>query len=134
VNALAATHVLVADDDPLVRGFIRDVLTLEGHVVLEAENGKRALAILREHPEVRLIVTDVLMPGLDGVEFIRAVRGASSQELPKILAISGGGSYGQGLYLDNAQSFGADVVLPKPFSDQTLLKAIQSLGFARADG
>jgi chemotaxis protein histidine kinase CheA len=66
--------VLVADDSPVIRDLITEALRSHGLRVLEAADGEEALAILAAHPEVRLLVTDVEMPRLDGIGLIREVR------------------------------------------------------------
>jgi two-component system, chemotaxis family, sensor kinase CheA len=66
--------VLVADDSPVIRDLISEALRSHGLRVLEAADGEEALSILAAHPEVRLLVTDVEMPRLDGIGLIREVR------------------------------------------------------------
>jgi two-component system cell cycle sensor histidine kinase/response regulator CckA len=67
--------VLVAEDEPSVRGLIREVLELAGHHVVEAANGSEALAGLERHVgEIDALVTDVKMPGMDGLELARRIR------------------------------------------------------------
>jgi len=58
--------ILVVDDDPEVRRFAADALRAAGYRVLEAENGRRAVLLFEAHPDIALICTDVVMPGLDG--------------------------------------------------------------------
>jgi CheY-like chemotaxis protein len=124
---------LVADDDEMVRMFIKEALEAEGFEVLLAPNGTTAAMILEKNPLVSLIVTDILMPDKDGLEFIRSLR-LDRVELaprPKVIAISGGGIIAPGLYLQDASLFGADITLPKPFSAEDLKQALWGLGFSR---
>ncbi len=61
--------ILVVDDDPWIRALIRDILTHEGHRVLEAPDGKEALRLGAGYSgAIHLLLTDVVMPGLDGCE------------------------------------------------------------------
>jgi CheY-like chemotaxis protein len=61
--------VLVVDDDEAVRRALRKLLERGGHEVIEAESGTSALAVLAAGPAVAVVVSDVIMPGLDGVTF-----------------------------------------------------------------
>ena len=63
--------VLVVDDDPLVLDYATNVLQDCGYTVLAASNGPAALMLLRDHALIDLLFTDVVMPGLDGVELAR---------------------------------------------------------------
>ena len=63
-----STTILVIDDDPAMRMIVSLSLKLYGYVVLIAAGGEEAVAIAREHPEIRVIVLDVVMRGLAGVE------------------------------------------------------------------
>jgi CheY-like chemotaxis protein len=66
--------VLVVDDEPTLRAVMRRALTREGHQVLVAEDGARALKISEAHPgEIDLLLTDVVMPGLSGLELARRI-------------------------------------------------------------
>lgn len=64
--ASASTTILVVDDDPAMRTILSFSLAAFGHVVLVARDGEEALAITRDHPEIRLIMLDVVMSGLSG--------------------------------------------------------------------
>lgn len=79
--------ILIADDDVTVRRTIAQHLVRSGYVVREASTGKEALDVLRGGG-VDLVITDVYMPDMDGIEFISR----ASQEVgaPKVIVISGG--------------------------------------------
>ncbi len=117
-------HILVIDDDPVLRRVIMLVLEGAGHTVLRCENGRKAIDFLA-HSHTDLLITDIIMPEMDGVETVRAARRLQPQ-LP-ILAISGGGSFDPGDYLGLAQAFGATAVLPKPFRPAQLVEVVASL-------
>jgi CheY-like chemotaxis protein len=117
-------HILVIDDDPVLRRVVTLALEAAGHSVLRCENGRKAVAFL-EHDHADLLVTDIVMPEMDGVETVRAVRQLDAN-LP-ILAISGGGSFDPKDYLGIAQAFGATAVLPKPFRPAELVDLVSQL-------
>lgn len=77
--------VLVVDDSPVIRDLLCEALRSHGLRVLEAGDGEEALAMLAAHPEVRLLVTDVEMPRLDGIGLIREVRLHHGRQLPALV-------------------------------------------------
>jgi CheY-like chemotaxis protein len=66
--------VLVVEDDDDVRTYIAETLSSLGYRVLQAENGEAALRVFREHPEIGLLLTDVVMPGMNGRELAEAAQ------------------------------------------------------------
>jgi CheY-like chemotaxis protein len=117
-------HILVIDDDPVLRRVITLALEAAGHSVLRCENGKKAIDFL-EHDRADLLITDIIMPEMDGVETVRAAR-RLHPGLP-ILAMSGGGSFDPADYLGMAQAFGATDVLAKPFHAAELVERVAQL-------
>ncbi len=117
--------ILVVDDDASVRKFISITLKRANHTVFEAENGKTGLQLLQKQQEISLMITDLIMPEMEGIETIIAVK----QKYPaiKILAISGGGKVSPENYLVLANALGANNTLKKPFSGQELIKVIENL-------
>src|SRR5262249_53355350 len=94
-------------------------------------DGRAAASIYNEHADFSLIVTDILMPAADGIDFILKIRRAAAprSRQAKIIAISGGGAIEAELYLRNAEGLGADETLEKPFSALDLTEALSRLGF-----
>ena len=117
-------HILVIDDDPVLRRVVTLALEAAGHSVLRCENGRKAVAYL-QHDRADLLITDIVMPEMDGVETLRAAR-QLDPNLP-ILAISGGGSFDPKDYLGIAQAFGATAILPKPFRPADLVEMVSQL-------
>lgn len=104
--------VMLIDDNDLVREALKELLIEEGHDVLVVNNGQQAISKYRTaKPDV--IVTDILMPGMSGVELIQDLRRVAPA-LP-ILVISGGGATDQNL-LQQATEAGASATLAKPFT------------------
>jgi len=78
---------MVVDDDDLVRETVADVLEDLCDHVYQASNGEEGLEVLREHPDISVVVTDIAMPRLDGVAFVSRAR-QTHPEL-KVLFVSG---------------------------------------------
>jgi DNA-binding NtrC family response regulator len=112
-------HLLVIDDEPLIRQMARRILEGSGHRVIEAENGVIGLARLEENP-VDLVLTDIVMPNKEGVETIQDIRRFHPEV--KVIAMSGSGSHQ--LYLDTAMKFGAHAALNKPFRPDDLREIV----------
>ena len=111
--------ILIIDDDTQVQMRYKVALEGAGYRVLTVENGKHALRLL-EHQEVDLILVDLLMPDMDGLDLIPLLR--MERSASKIIAISG--ESGEWDYLDAARVLGAHATLKKPLSLQELLDAV----------
>jgi CheY-like chemotaxis protein len=116
--------ILVIEDDSSLRRTLVRMLVRAGHEVVEAANGKIALEKMAERP-VDLVITDLIMPEMEGIETIRAlVRLYPS--LP-IIAMSGGTRHSTDSYLRMAEKLGAKRTLAKPFEPRELLESILDL-------
>lgn len=116
--------VLFVDDEAAIAEVMSKFLRRAGYTVASATNGHAALRLLDQQP-VALVVTDILMPELDGYELIMKLR--ASPHRPRIVAMSGNPSKIGLDFLKSAQQLGADRVLPKPFLPQTLLAVVAEL-------
>ena len=128
------TRVIIIDDEEDIRSVLKEILLRAGFEVEVASNGGAGLKLLRAQ-DADLVVTDVIMPGKDGVQTVRDIR----REFPsiKIIVISGGGSVTPmdyepeaiktTAYLASASAAGADITLTKPFDRQELVRAIEEL-------
>jgi CheY-like chemotaxis protein len=119
---MTACAILVVDDEEELRELIRHVLERAGHAVACARDGREASSVLTTR-SFDVVVTDMLMPDQDGLELITELK--SKYPAVKIVAMSGGGQIGSDQYLSMAKGFGADVLLRKPFTHQTLLAAVK---------
>ena len=117
-------RVLIVDDNKDMRESTRYLLQLIGYDAEVASDGHQAMEIHRLRP-VQILLTDIFMPGKDGIETIEAFR----RQWPdiKIVAMSGGGTVATRDYLDVAPDIGADATLRKPFSLESLQQVLQSL-------
>ena len=116
-------RILLLDDEPELRSTLRDRLILEGYDVQTAPDGRRGLKLYQENP-VDLVITDVLMPEMDGLEVIRVLCGTPTP--PLIIAMSGGGSRDLD-FLVEATEFGATRTLSKPFRLDDLIILVNDL-------
>lgn len=124
-------RVLIVDDDPAIRMLCAVNLEIEGLVVLEAADGRRGLEQARsERPD--LVVTDVMMPGLDGFELAEALRrDERTCEIPLIFLSSEAGPANA----ERARELGALAYLTKPFDPPALASLVASeLGCAGEHG
>lgn len=111
-------NILVVDDHDVMRSMLKDVLETEGHRVLAAAHGTDAVALLNDHA-VNLIISDILIPETDCLDFFLKVR---SRHLP-IIAMSGlDGDY---VMNDLLSTFGVCAFLHKPFSLSELIETIE---------
>ncbi len=112
--------ILLVDDTILLAEAIADMLGMEGFRVTHAANGADALAML-ERGKYDLILTDLRMPGMDGIEFIKRVRSSEALLTIPIIVLSAQASGGSKLECTQA---GANLFLIKPFDEQELISAI----------
>jgi DNA-binding NtrC family response regulator len=113
----APLRVLVVDDDPGVRYTLREILSSEGLAVDEAADGAEALAKLDGHP---LVITDLRMPGMDGMELLRRL--APRSPAPRVVLITAHGSERQAV---EAMKAGAYDYFRKPFETEELLAVVR---------
>ena len=115
--------VLVIDDDDQVRRIVCRMLRSGGHEPIEFSQGEAGTAAIdREAPD--LVITDLIMPGQDGIETITRIRETSG--LP-IIAMSGLRPESGFTPLVDAQLMGADLTIKKPFTVDALLAAVDEL-------
>jgi CheY-like chemotaxis protein len=124
--------VLIVDDDPKTRQVLREILEPLEHSVFEAGNGRQALPLVEQH-DPDLMIIDILMPEMDGLETIRFLR-SKGYRMP-IIAMPAGKDVMAKRYSEIARSFGADDILPKPFRQADVLKVLRrTLGQVGSQG
>lgn len=123
----SSPSLLVIDDDPLMRRSIALCLADYGYQVLQAEDGSQGVALFDQHrPD--LVLTDLMMPGLDGVGVVRAIR-ERTDEVP-VVVISGNGSVA---YAIEAMRQGAWDYITKPIHDFSELDRVISQSLERVE-
>jgi DNA-binding response OmpR family regulator len=118
---MAATRILVVEDDDAIRRGIVDVLRFQGYVVAEAAHGDEALAMALE-PNHDLLLLDLILPGKQGLEILQEVRQAYPT-LPVIIITAKGEESDR----VNGLNLGADDYVVKPFSVKELLARIEAV-------
>ena len=123
----AASHgstILVVDDEPPLLALVSMMLMRAGYQVLEASDGGEALRISTEHPEpIRLLLTDILMPEMNGHELAEQLRTARPEA--KVLYMSG--YTDQILLRSTGRSLGEARLLRKPFTQYKLITKVAEL-------
>jgi two-component system response regulator MprA len=114
-------HILVVDDDPRITELLRRIFVFEGYSVAIAASGHEALSRVLEHPP-DLIVLDLMLPGIDGVEVARRLR-ASGDMVPIIMLTGRDGVPNRVA----GYEAGADHYLVKPFAPEELLVMVKTL-------
>ena len=118
-------HILVIDDAPHICTVLTKFLLLEGHSVDAAENGAAGLKLF-DLNHYDLVITDVVMPKIDGLEVLTALKQKASTV--RIIVMSGGAArLDTQLLLRTAQAMGADRVLPKPLDFLKLQIAVKEV-------
>lgn len=119
---MPAPRILIVDDEQDIRDVARILLEGCGYAVKCAEDGQAALQILGQEP-FDVVLTDMLMPEMDGVELINELRRRNPAQ--SIVAMSGGGHAPRESYLQIARLCGAQALLAKPFNREQLVRAVE---------
>jgi DNA-binding response OmpR family regulator len=113
--------VMVADDDAVMRTLVCDILRKEKYVPIEAKDGQEVLDYFFKHPDIDLIILDVMMPKYDGWEVLKEIRIHSEVPILMLTALADEKHEIKGLQK------GADEYIGKPFSYEKLIARIDSL-------
>jgi DNA-binding response OmpR family regulator len=115
--------ILIVDDNPEARRLLALLLKPEGYRLLMARDGDEALAIAEQVPDLSLVILDVMMPGKDGLEVCRRLRGRQGDRyVPIILATA----LDENIHLAQGLAAGADDYVAKPFNQPELLARIRT--------
>ena len=113
-------RILLIDDDAAVRGTLRTLLQKAGYDTVEAADGREGSRLL---DGVDLVITDLLMPEVDGVDLLGLMR-KEGRTVP-VIAMSGGGRVDPRSYLAVAKALGAFATLTKPFDLDEMLTTVR---------
>lgn len=113
--------ILVADDEQLIRKLIGDCLKKEGHTVLEAEDGEKAVELFKNNKDISLALLDIMMPEIDGWQVCKAIRETSG--IPVVLVSARSEDFDQIMGFES----GADDYVTKPFSLAVLMRRVDTL-------
>lgn len=116
--------IMVIDDDTQALALIRNMLETAGHSVTAVSSGGIALKTFNSF-QTDIVVTDIVMPDIDGLEVIVQIK--KNNPSTKVIAVSGGGRVVRADFLSMAKSVGADVILRKPFTQEDLLTAVDTI-------
>ena len=123
-NSNSMNRVLLVDDDKIALTRMGAACHKAGYQVQYAGNGNEALRIHGANP-AHVIVTEMLLPEMDGIELLMALRRQTPG--PKVIAMTAGGHFAVGHCLNVAEKLGAHHVLAKPFEPEQLLTAVRSV-------
>ncbi len=114
-------RILAVDDEPDLRSLLRILLKNRGYEVLEAASGREAVELVRSEPRIDLVIMDIMMPGLNGVQACAEIRKFSTVPMLFLTAKS--------QLADKAEAYasGGDDYLAKPFSQNELMMKVESL-------
>lgn len=117
-------RILLVDDDEDFRRLLRETLETAGYYIETAAEGAEALKLYQRHI-FDLVVTDIIMPGKEGLETIVELHGLNPAL--KIIAMSGGGCLEADGYLEMAHELGASKTIAKPFTPDEILESVAGL-------
>ncbi len=114
--------ILMVDDEPRMRKLVKDFLTKNGYIVVEAGDGEEAYNIFTSTNDISLIIMDVMMPKMDGYEACKEIR-ALSKTVPIILLTA------KSTEKDELRGFelGVDEYITKPFNPQILVARVEAI-------
>lgn len=116
-----AVSLLVADDDDLLRNLVKEVLEDEGYQVYAAADGQETVDIFWEHQEIALVILDIMMPKMDGIEVLQEIR--ERTDIPVLMLTALGDSSSELSCLRN----GASDFVSKPFHYDILVERVKNL-------
>lgn len=115
--------ILIVDDDPAIRALISLILQAHGYTAIEARDGEHALELLERTPDVNLMLLDLRMPRMNGLELLAELRAREKLENLPVVAFSGDGNAAK-----EAIEAGARACLIKPIEAARLLDAVRDQG------
>ena len=118
-----ALRILIADDDGLIRFIAKTVVEKAGMIGVDAADGEEALAVLNADDRIDLVLLDLDMPNMGGLEVLRRMREDPRIARIPVLVLTGA----DGGDIQRATALGAVGIFPKPIAAETLLRRIREL-------
>jgi CheY-like chemotaxis protein len=116
-------RILIVDDEPFIRRILTHLLAGTGYEVESAEDGEQAWRRIQDGYRPDLIISDLMMPGMSGTDFVRRLRSGAGAVIPVLILTA----RGQEEDAEDARRAGADAFMTKPFSSHELLGIVSSL-------
>ncbi|HON19154.1 MAG TPA: response regulator [Salinivirgaceae bacterium] len=117
-------RLLIIDDDIIMREILKDALMEYPIIIDEASNGWEGMEKIKQN-NYHVVLTDIIMPEKEGLELIREIKAKPNSV--KVIATSSGGGGSAKMYLQMAAEFGADAIIEKPFTENSLVELIQQI-------
>jgi DNA-binding response OmpR family regulator len=119
----ASPTILVVDDEPELCDVLKKVLTKEGYCVLIATSGHRGLSLLKKEKDIRLILLDLKMPAIDGLDLLKKMKKSwGRRKRPAVIILT---AYGSLSSAREAMELGAVDYLTKPFDLKDVKRAVK---------
>jgi CheY-like chemotaxis protein len=123
------SRILIVEDDPSLRSMLRLIFEFAGYEVAEAAHGRAALDLISASELPDVVTTDLMMPIMNGNEFIRRLRSEPRTASIPIVVVSANAEAAEGV----TASERADALMSKPFIPASLVKLVRSLEIGAAD-
>jgi two-component system, chemotaxis family, chemotaxis protein CheY len=124
LTATTAATVLLVDDSRAIRQQVGDALTTAGYGILEAEDGIQGLLRLREHRDIAIVICDVNMPNMNGLEMLSELKADPSNAALPVLMLT---TEGKADLIQQAKRSGAKAWIVKPFKADQLVAAVRKI-------
>lgn len=122
-----AKKILLVDDSRTVRQQVGITLTEAGYATVEAENGQQAISVLAANPDLAMIIADVNMPVMNGIDMVQRIKDDNLAPSVPIIMLT---TEGQAELIDRAKKAGAKGWIIKPFKAELLVNAVKKLAGA----
>lgn len=116
--------ILIVDDSRTIRQQVRFTLEKSGFSVVEGVDGSNGIQVLGENPDISLIISDVNMPNMDGLQMLETIKGGGQNAALPVLMLT---TEGNTELIDRAKKAGAKGWLVKPFQPENLVAAVTKL-------
>lgn len=114
--------ILVVDDSSNVRTHLAQILSASGHTIYQAENGKIGLEIAKEHKEINIIIADINMPVMSGLEMAREIATLPRDHKPSIIVLS---SHVDHIKKEESKNIGVVGWIVKPYKENVIVNMVE---------